>query len=220
MPDIDAEVKKQMEELVELNKQLLKKNEEQSATIVKMQKDIDDLLKSEDGMECKLEDGSAGTMKMGKCVAKVDKAAVPESVQKVLDAQAEEIKKNKDTIAKLQENEEVREWVGKAAAYSNLPIKADALGPILKSASKSMKAEEFNELDRVLKAGDAVCKELLKIKGSGAVDAANTAYGKLEGIAKEIQKSEKVSFEKAFSMACDRNKELYAEQRAEKLGAH
>ena len=220
MPDIDAEVKKQMEDLVELNKQLLEKNEEQSATIAKMQKDIDDLLKSEDGMECKLEDGSAGTMKMGKCVAKVDKAAVPESVQKVLDAQAEEIKKNKDTIAKLQENEEVREWVGKAAAYPNLPIEANALGPILKSASKSMKAEEFKELDRVLKAGDAACKELLKIKGSGAVDTANTAYGKLEGIAKEIQKSEKVSFEKAFSMACDRNKELYAEQRAEKRGAH
>ncbi len=45
---IDTETQKQIDELVEINKQLLAKHEEQAATITKLQDDIDDLQKAED----------------------------------------------------------------------------------------------------------------------------------------------------------------------------
>lgn len=209
MAEKDEEVKKQMDELVELNKQLLAQNEELKKSNAQLQSDVDDLLaKGEDGAECKMEDGSSGMMKGGKCVAKIDKAAVPESVQKVLDAQAEEIKKSRDTIAKLQEKEELREWVSKAASYPNLPIKAEELGPILKSAAGIMSPEHFKELDRVLKAGDAACKELTKMTGNRGGGGEETAYDKLSGLAKQEQEKSGVTFEKAFEKVSKQHPDL------------
>ena len=83
------DVQKQLDELVELNKQLLAQNEEVKKANAELKKqneqlqaDVDELLKAEDGAECKMEDGSAGVMKMGKCVAKVDKAALQELLQR------------------------------------------------------------------------------------------------------------------------------------------
>lgn len=205
----DVEVKKQMDELVELNKQLLAQNEELKKSNAQLQKDVDELLeKAEDGAECKMEDGSPGVMKMGKCVAKVDKAAVPESVQKALDEQAAIIKKQADDIAKMREKEDLREWVTKAAAFSNLPIKAEELGPILKSAAGVMSPEQFKELDRVLKAGDAACKELTKMTGNRGNGGEETAYDKLSGLAKQEQAKGGITFEKAFAKVSKENPEL------------
>src|SRR3970040_1090380 len=103
----DTEVKNQMEELVDLNKQLLAKNAEQAETIAKMQKDIDDLLAKaddeEEGGECELESGGKGVMKGGKCVPEFAKAEVPAEVQKALDSQSEEIKKQATEIAKFKD---------------------------------------------------------------------------------------------------------------------
>lgn len=221
----DAEVKKQLEELVALNKQLLAQNEEvkkSNTDLVKanekLQSDVDELLKMEDGGACDMEDGSKGTLKFGKCVAKVDKALIPESVQKAMDAQTVEIKKQADVIAKMQEEKAEKEWVGKAAAYTNLPIKAEELGPILKSASKSMNEAQLKELDRVLKAGDEAIATVMKINGSNAGGGNTTAYDSLMAKAKDIQKSDKVSIEKAFTVACDQNPELFKQHRAEQRG--
>lgn len=215
MPEINEEVKKQMDELVELNKQLLAQNEELKKTNVQLQKDVDDLLKAEDGLECELEDGSKGTMQGGKCVAKVDKAAVPEAVQKQMDAQAAQIKKQDAEIAKMREREETREYVVKAEGYQHLPIKAEELGPILKAAGGMPEAQR-NELDRVLKAADAAFAELAKVKGSGASDDASNAYNKLMGMAKELKKVDpKISIEKAFSKVCEENPSLYQQHKTE-----
>lgn len=223
MPGTTEEVQKQLDELVELNKQLLAQNEEvkkANAALVetnkKLQADIDDLLKMEDDASCKMEDGSAGVMKNGKCVAKVDKALIPESVQKAMDAQAEEIKKQRDEIAKMREKEETREYVAKAEAYSNLPIKADELGPILKSAA-SMPEAQRKELERVLKAADVAFKELSKMKGSTGATDTNSAYDRLMVLAKNLKKTEPtMTIEKAFTKVCEENPALYQEHRAEK----
>ena len=222
MPDIDPEVKKQMDELVELNKQLLARVEKAEEVNKQLQTDLDDLLKAEDGADCKMEDGSAGSMKFGKCVAKVDKALIPESVQKALDASAATIKKQAEDIQKLRDKEENREWVSKAAAYSDLPIKADELGPILKSAATTMSVEEFKVLDRVLKAGSEACKELLKVKGSGATDTEDTAYNKLMGLAKQFKEKSAtpITIEKAFTKVSEANPELMAQHRAEARASH
>lgn len=222
MPDIDPEVKKQMDELVGLNKQLLARVEKSEEVNKQLQTDLDDLLKAEDGAECKMEDGAMGTMKFGKCVAKVDKAAVPESVQKLLDVQAEEIKKSKDTIAKMQEKEETREWIAKAASYLSLPIKAEELGPILKSAASTMSVEEFKVLDRVLKAGDAACKELLKVSGNGGGGDEASAYNKLMGLAKVYREKSTtpITIEKAFTKVSEEHPDLLAQHRAEARASH
>lgn len=223
MPGTTEEVQKQLDELVELNKQLLAQNEEvkKANTALaeankKLQADVDDLLKMEDDASCKMEDGSAGVMKNGKCVAKVDKALIPESVQKAMDAQAEQIKKQDAEITKMREREETREYVAKAEAYSNLPIKADELGPILKSAAGMPEAQR-KELERVLKAADVAFKELEKMKGSTGTTDANSAYEKLMGMAKELKKAEpKLTIEKAFTQVCDENPQLYRQHRDEK----
>lgn len=222
MPEAN-EVQKQLDELVELNKQLLAQNEEVktlNATLAKenkqLQDDIDELLnKAEDGGECKMEDGSMGMMKDGKCVAKVDKTALPESVRKQLDEQQAQIKKQAEDIQKLRDEKEEKEYVAKAAAYSNLPIKAEELGPILKSASV-MPEPQRKELERVLKAADAAFAELTKMKGNLGGGETGGAYEKLMGLAKELKKAEpKMTIEKAFTKVCEENPELYRQHRDE-----
>lgn len=216
------DVQKQLDELVELNKQLLAQNEEVKKANAELKKqneelqaDVDELLKAEDGAECKMEDGSPGVMKMGKCVAKVDKAAIPESVQKAMDEQSALIKKQAEDIAKMRENEENREYVAKAAAYGNLPIKAEELGPILKSASAMPEAQR-KELERLLKAADAAFVELTKMKGNSGDGSATGAYDQLMGLAKELKKADpKMTIEKAFTKVCEDNPELYRKHREE-----
>lgn len=223
MPGTTEEVQKQLDELVALNKQLLAQNEEvkkanaELATAnKKLQADVDDLLKMEDDASCKMEDGSAGVMKNGKCVAKVDKALIPESVQKAMDSQAEQIKKQDAEITKMREKEETREYVAKAEAYSNLPIKADELGPILKSAAGMPEAQR-KELERVLKAANVAFQELTKMKGSTGDTSSNSAYDKLMVLAKDLKKAEStMTIEKAFTKVCEDNPMLYQEHRAEK----
>ena len=215
MADND-DVKKQLEELVGLNKQLLKQNEDLKTVNAGLQKDINELLeKAEDDTMCKMEDGSMGYMKGGVCVAKIDKAAVPESVQKVLDAQSVQIRKQSEELAKMRDESETRDWITKAAGYPSLPIKADALGPILKAAAGIMSKEQFTDFERVLKAGDAACKELTKVSGSSGGDGVDSAYEKMSGLAKVEQAKSSITFEKAFEKIAKQNPDLMRKHREE-----
>jgi hypothetical protein len=217
---LSKEEQKQMDELVELNKQLLKRAEDAATENVALKKQIDGLIaKAEDGAECKMEDGSMGTMLGGKCVAKVDKAALPEAVRKQLDEQSEAIKKSNETIAKLLDEKEQKEWVAKAAVHKHLPIKPEGLGPILKAASASLSAEQMTELDRVFKAADEAFATVLKMTGSARGGDGDTAHEKLTALAKSHAAEKGVTFEKAYTAVLAANPELARQHREEARAA-
>lgn len=130
-----------------------------------------------------------------------DAAALADRVAKA-ERDAEEDRK----IAKAErEATALRSFVSKAEKeFPSLPVKADEFGPVLKSASETMPAEQFAELERVLKAGNEAMASVFKEQGrSREGDTADTAVAQAKAAAAEIRKSdntlsEAVAMQKAF----------------------
>lgn len=232
---MDEEVKKQIDELVELNKQLLARvetAEAKAATADALEKKVAVLAKAAEGDACKLEDGSDGVMDAnGECVKdEMEKRdALPEAIQKQLTAQDAEIKKAKERadasdakIAKMEDDRIAKAYVDKASEYKHLPIKAEEFGPILRKAESALDDAGKAELNRVLKAATAAMQSVMGEKGvSGEGSGIDSAFAKLEAEADTIRKSDrKLTREQAFAKAMTDNPELARKVREEEARAH
>lgn len=132
-------------------------------------------------------------------------AALPESVRKRLE---ETEKRAKDTETALKAEQDAR-TIEKSAArvekdYAGLPIgKALEFGAIMKRAADVMKAEEFAEIDRVLKAAAAIAQKSGEYKPIGSDnDGAGgaTAVDLINAKARElVTKGDFKTFEQAWT---------------------
>lgn len=229
---MDDDVKKQVDELVELNKQLLERVEAAEAKAKAsegLEKKLAGLAKAAAGEMCELEGGGEGVYdENGECVAKVDKAAVPDEIKKQMDAQAEEIKKAKERadasdarIAKMEDEKVAKAYVERASEYKHLPIKPDEFGPVLRKAEAGMDDVSKAELHRVLKAGNAAMQAAMGEKGAGGSADVDSAYAKMEAQADEIRKTDKkLTREQAFAKAMSDHPELAQQVRKEEERAH
>jgi hypothetical protein len=161
----------------------------------------------------------------------VDYSDVPEEVRplvKSLWEQNEESAKQAaeaERIAKEERDARVlKEYVSKAAELKNLATDVDKFGAILKAANEKLDAEQYEELDRVLKAAEEAVAQSVLLKEAGrAGDNDNddgSAYSKLEKAAMQINKDEGdkfPTFEQAFVEAGRRDPDLAAKERAERV---
>jgi len=148
-----------------------------------------------------------------------------EGLWKSSEAQAEAIKKaekradDQETVLKAERNTRIlKEFVQKAGEFKSLSVDADKFGAILKSASESMSKEDFEELNRVLKAADDNATNLFKEYGH-SLDNENddkTAFAKLEKAAGVIATRDGISKEVAFVKAMDEHPDLAKAELAER----
>lgn len=137
---------------------------------------------------------------------------------------AEKDAKDAQELAKAEQDKRVtREFVAKAEGYQALPQKPAEFGPVLKSASEKLTKEEYDELDRVLKAADEQIRrgDLFKqIGGDGGPGGVGTdAFSELQRKAEEIRKSDsKLSPEQALEKAMQADPELQRRYLAEQRG--
>ena len=148
------------------------------------------------------------------------RAALPESVRKKMDEQDAEIKKQAETIAKMQEDTAVKEYIAKAkASYPNLPCTPEELGQALRDVSKSAPGS-LDVIEKVLAAGEEAITKSMDEFGLGGEGDSNTALASLEKLAGEITKRDGITKEQAFVKAKNENPELWKRHRAELKGAH
>jgi hypothetical protein len=197
-----AEVEKLNQEIAELTSKL-------EAADAKLNKKGE-----KEGDACML-DGEEGSMAMeaGKlvCVTKRElekRNAVPEHIKKKLDEQELE-------ISKLRDKDELNEFTKRAEAYGKLPIEGAKFAPILRKLSKALAAEEFAEVERVLKAAHEAMGHVLKVHGTDGT-VPGSALEAINAKANEISKKQGISKEKAFDQACQENPDLYDRYQTER----
>ena len=112
-----------------------------------------------------------------------------------------------------------RDYVAKAEGFDKLAIEAKTFGPILKSAADKLTAEEFGELERVLRAANTAASKAFQEAGSDEGDDdddKDTATKKLEKAAVAIAKRDKITEQQAFVKAMDEHPELAKQERDER----
>ena len=157
------------------------------------------------------------------CIAKrntvAKSASIPEEIQKRMDTLE---KRNQDLETQLKkQNDEAKnkEFIAKASSYTSLGMKADEIGPVLKRMAE-LDPEGYAKIEATLAAAnEQISKgDLFKEAGSDGVGESDITK-RVEGMAKEIQKRENCTIEKARTIVYKENPEMYTAYQNEMRGA-
>lgn len=211
MKRADAQNKKG-EKMPELKK-LQKKFDELTTTHGDLVKTHDTLVTDHDVM--KTENGDLKKKLEKK--APIKKVDVPESVQKVLDEQADTLKKQDAKIAKMEDEALTKAWIEKGAGLTFIG-KVDEIGALLKSVAVA-DSKSADDILALLKSAQAKIETggLFKEHGSSGEGEGN-AEAQLNTLAKAHAAENNVTFEKAYSHIYSTNTELVKQYRIEKGG--
>lgn len=148
----------------------------------------------------------------------VKSVSIPEEITKRMEDLEKRNKELEEQIKKAADEAKTKEFIAKAASFDKLGIKADELGPVLKSIAE-VNPEGYAKIESVLKAAnEQIAKGALfaeaGIDGGGESDIVK----RVEAQAKEIQKRDGCSIEKARAKVYKENPELYAEYQKEMFG--
>lgn len=154
---------------------------------------------------------------------------LPESVKAALKAQKADLDANRERAEKAEADAKVERdaridasFVAKAAEFEQLPTEADKFGPVLRAAAEAMTTEQFDELERVLRAADAQLEAsamFSELGSGGSAAVATSAFAQLEKEAEEIRKADtSLTKEQAIDKASQMRPDLVAAHRAEQRG--
>jgi hypothetical protein len=208
--------------------ELEKRDQEHKAELEKAQKERDEALAKAGKKpgEGEAEDGDEDDL---------NKADLPPEVRARIEKaerdatarieKAEQAAQEATELAKAEREQRVtREFVAKAETLPHLPQKPGEFGPVLKSASEKLTKEEYDELDRVLKAANeqiergSLFKELGGAGGPGP-GAGTDAFSEVQRKAEELRKADSsLSPERALQKAMESDPELQARYAAEQRG--
>lgn len=148
--------------------------------------------------------------------AEADAKAAVEKAEKTA---AEAVAKANEKIAKAETEKRLAELVTKSQAFKHIPGKPEDLAKVFQKLDGT---DEFKTLETVLTAAnEAAAKVATEIGKGGGGGGANTAYDQLVAKAVEIRKNDtKITQERAFTMACDQNKDLYKQYQSERRVQH
>ena len=170
----------------------------------------------EEGQDAFLE--ATSEVRKSQAAEAIEKAnKVPEEIQKRFDVLTKQAKDaetraaNAEAIAKREEDaRKVVEFTKKAETdLPNTPGKPEEKGIMMKNLFEKLGDEDATKVVDIMKAGDAALGKLTKALGSDQPgNGADTPHAKLEALGKEIAKNEKVSIQKGYALAMERNPEL------------
>lgn len=155
--------------------------------------------------------------------------SLPEPIRKAFEAQQADLKAARERAEKADNDAKVERdmridasFVAKAAELDHLPTEADTLGPVLRAAADALTTEQFDELERVLRAANEQLESsaLFAELGSGGPSATSTsAFAEIEREAETIRKADtSLTKEQAIDKASQMRPDLVAKHRAEQRG--
>ena len=152
---------------------------------------------------------------IAKQVEDIQKALEQERIEKAaLTAKVAELEKAANDA---KQAEITKAFIEKAAVeLRSVPgMTAQSFGPVLKSASDKLSADEFNAIYGALKASAAFIaanSRLTKELGVGGEDLSGSPAAQLDALAKSIvQKDTKITYARAYAIACEQNPQIYAQ---------
>jgi DNA repair exonuclease SbcCD ATPase subunit len=173
------------------------------------------------------EEEARGMKKGDMCKACAGKKGVKKEVDEIAKALEQERIEKAALVARIEELEKAaneakqaeitKAYIEKAAVdLKHVPgVTAQTIGPILKSAADKLEKSEFDTLYEALKSASAFIKansRLTKELGVGGEDLSADPAAQLDAIAKSyVQKDTKLTYAKAYSLACEQNPQIYAQ---------
>jgi len=145
----------------------------------------------------------------------IDKSALPEAVQKVLDDQATQLAAQGDVITKMQDEAMTAEFIAKAGKLNKLPVDTAVLGDIMKTAKKAFTDEQYTTFESMLNAAHEAQSNVFKELGSDGSDS-GSALDQLNALAKTISEADGITIEKGFTEAMKRNPNLRDQYKVER----
>lgn len=174
------------------------------------------------------DDMKAAYKNVTKADGSLDEAKIPKELRSVVGLLFKQNKANADQLATAQavlkaerEDRKMKEFIAKADGLKHLSTDAARFGAVLKSASDTMPADLYAELEKVIVAADKGLSPLFKEVGVAADTNATPmkAQDQLAQKATEIRKragNEKLTPEQAFIRALDENPDLALRERQER----
>lgn len=198
-----AELAKEMDMSTD-NADILKKYEELTEQFAKMQSDLEAKDAEIETLKSEVEAAKADTDDTDD----INKADLPEAVQKKLEEADAVQKAMQSRIEKMEDEKLESEWIGKCST--------EETGKLMHKVAK-LDAEVAEEVYAVVKAAQAAAEEagLLKELGDSGNENENTVLEKVNKLADEIVKSEKCTHAVAVTKVLQQNPELYGEYRKE-----
>lgn len=145
-----------------------------------------------------------------------DLESVPESVRKAIAVSQREAAEAKEIAKRLEDQRAEAEFSAVIKTLSHVPEVNDDFAPTLRKIAAS-NPEEYAALAKVLTASEAMLKnsELFTEAGSGLGAVPGSAQEKLEGIAKSLEESDKLTPAAALAKAAQtpEGRKLYIEYR-------
>jgi len=113
-------------------------------------------------------------------------------------------------LAEIADGEEVKKAIAQVKAdFSELPIKAEEFGPVMKRAMGLLPAEDITVLNRVLKAANGAMQDAMRLGGGRVLIRKGNAESEIERKAQEVAKAESIPFAKAYDTVLEREPALY-----------
>ncbi len=224
--DMSKELEKKIADLTKSLDELTKANETAKTDSEKLNETIKALTENVETEKAKTVEAVDALEKIKNPDKKIDKADIPETVQKMLDdqaainkAQSEENTKQAEQIAKLKDNELTKSLQIEVAKFDKLALDPDKTVKLFKSLS----TEDSEFLTTTLKAiNEAVSKgNLFKELGDGGGNDGDSATEIVNKKAKELMKDDsKLTVEGARALIWKTDTDLRNQYNDERKNSH
>lgn len=136
---------------------------------------------------------------------------IPKEAQAQIDEALAKVATAHEELAKMRDTSDTAIYVAKAAAFKALPQKPDEFGPVLlRVARNKATPEDVIAIETLLKGANSIIEEggIFKQVGSDQ-GGSSVATDRIDVLAKEIAKSDKVTYETAYAKVLELHPELY-----------
>lgn len=152
----------------------------------------------------------AGDDDEGDTAAPIEDEEKKEIEKSLSDAKAEKEKLEKK-LEKLEMENNKKEFVEKAKAFTNSGVESGQLAGLLMEASKGLKKESYDKMLEMLKAYEAAIEKsgLFDEKGTDLEGDTSDAKKSIEKMSKARAEEKKITYETAYTEVLKENPELY-----------
>lgn len=145
-------------------------------------------------------------------------AGASEEIVKRMETLEKRNQELEEQVKKSADESKTKEFITKAAGFSHLGIKADELGPVLKTISDT-NPEGYAKVEETLRAAnEQVAKGALFAESGTDATGITEITKRVDSMAQEIMKRDGCTIEKARTKVYQENPELYTEYQKETFG--
>lgn len=197
--------------LMEYRDELPKGMWEQMLNAVEMAPEVTENESGEGGESMNMSDENITKEDIEKMELTPEVKAMLQTLWKDREEMAEKTENLEKLVKKAEDEKLTKEYIEIAKSFTNISIDPEKFGKVLKEIAINS-PEQLEEIQQVLKGADEALKlaGVFKEFGSSATGTAG-AWEKIENMAVEIMKEEKITNAEAITKAMERNPELYNE---------